>query len=460
MKTNQYVDSIRFYPEPCPFYLRNQMIPHKRFKYWQYRQGPEEKYYQPNPKLVEFSQELETKVSQALDRANLSSDAGIKEFIDNILAAFADVWVKAGSDPIGKSITLILSEAHGEIAHLVSSYAPSQIIKDVAEVAGRVIKFLKIIAPSSTSLNIPVFSQTYTNLDERDERVTLSKEELAAIIGISFLSGVGITLLIQGKLVVVIGSAVTSVAAGVVWLYNTSQPVARESLELMVKYIVPFNFCFRKSPGNLSLVKTCLVNEFKLSEIEASRLIAVYDEGKVRGLSWATEKGIFIEKLTGNLLTPRRRLTPYYPLPSPYYLYSPYPLPPCNSRYFQQQFSHYRQAWEIFSCLLANKKWLKINFPEGFSVIARLDYIATDMTTGFAKRENITINCDNKTIETKEQAQSCLNKWVQVKLPNNIILRLYLTYFAEKYIGGNFATEDLLALSEKVTDIECYEKPI
>lgn len=129
-------------------------------------------------------------------------------------------------------------------------------------------------------------------------------------------------------------------------------------------------------------------------------------------------------------------------------------------REVEEDYYSYRQYLEIFKCLNAGYNWIKVNFSEGFSLSARLDSIAPDITTGFVRRKNITLICDGNTLETKEQAQGCLNKLVQVKLPNGIVLRIYLTHFDENYIGGNIVTSDLLALSEKVTNIECSPEPI
>ena len=136
----------------------------------------------------------------------------------------------------------------------------------------------------------------------------------------------------------------------------------------------------------------------------------------------------------------------------------PYLLQPYNY-YLQQQHPYYRQVGTIFQCLSSGNNWLKINFTDGLSLTARLDYLGTNMAGGYVRQQNLTITCDGKTLQTKEQAQGCLKKWVQLTLPNQVILRLYLTYFDENYVGGYFPTEDLLAISEKVKTIECSAQP-
>lgn len=120
----------------------------------------------------------------------------------------------------------------------------------------------------------------------------------------------------------------------------------------------------------------------------------------------------------------------------------------------------YRQAWEIYQCLFQNKNWVKINFADGLSFVARIDYLGSDITSGFISRKDITLLCQGTPIETIPQSKDCLEKWIQIKLPNNIILSFYLNHFSEKYIGGYFSTNDLLVLSEQVRDIECYDQPL
>ena len=462
-RTIQNVHLMTFHPELCPFYIRNQILPYQSSKYRSYRQEVEEGYYQPNPKLAEFSKELETKVAQALGRANLTSEAGMKEFIHGIEGAFYDVWLKAGEDPIGKSITYLLSSTEAEISGLLANYTASQVIKDVARLAGNVIKFFRIIAPQTEAFSVPVFSQE-SRAQTSGDNITVTTGELALLLGLTFTSGVGIGFVIAGKGLVVLGASVAALGSAVLWLYNESKEGAKLALEITIKYIRPFNSCMIKHRNNLERVKNCLIKEYGLTIGDANLLLDFYKEGKTKALPWATKNGIFFNKTTDVLkvfqgLIPTR-VNPYSMMPVPYYQQSFYSPQLYHQYYFQRQYSHYRQYLEIFKCLDEGKKWIKINFPEGFSLTTRLDYISPDMTTGFVRRQNIILICDGKTLETKEQAQSCLNKLAQVKLPNGITVRIYLTYFDEKYIGGNLVTNDLLALSEKVTSIECSAAPI
>lgn len=66
-----------------------------------------------------------------------------------------------------------------------------------------------------------------------------------------------------------------------------------------------------------------------------------------------------------------------------------------------------------------------------------------------------TLTCEGEVIRNKQQAQKCLKKWVQITLPNQIILSFYLVYYDDNLIGGYFSTNSLLALSNRVSGITC-----
>lgn len=467
-RTGENVRLMRFHPKRCPFYMDNQMLPCQHSEYWSYRQEVEESYYEPNPKLVEFSKELETKVSQALERVDISSEKSMKIFIGEVRAAFNDVWLKTKVSRVGSAVSNLFLYTRDEIDKITTylpwgANKPSEVIKDVARVAGNAIKFLRIIAPQPETFSVPAFSQVSHNQPSGDS-LTLTTSQLAILLGLTFTAGVGIGLVIAGKGIIVLGGAVAGLGSASLWLYNESKEGAKLAMELTVKYIRPFNACMKKYRNNLEKVKNCLVKEYDLTVGEANRLLDLYKEGKEKALPWAIKEGIFFNKTADVLkvlpgLVPTR-VNPYFMMPIPYYDQTFYSPNRYTQYYFQQQYPPYRQYLEIFKCLDEGRKWIKINFPEGFSLTTRLDYIAPDMTMGLVRRQNITLTCDGKTLETKEQGQSCLNKLVQVKLPNGITVGIYLTYFDEKYVGGNLVTNDLLALSEKVTSIECSAEPI
>lgn len=108
---------------------------------------------------------------------------------------------------------------------------------------------------------------------------------------------------------------------------------------------------------------------------------------------------------------------------------------------------------EILGCL---NKWTTITFADGTKVQAYLTSLDFTSVTGFVTRSSIrTLTCQGVTIETAQQAEACMNNWVQVTLPNGITLSLNMTSYDDTYIGGTLRTSELMALSDRIAQVEC-----
>lgn len=109
---------------------------------------------------------------------------------------------------------------------------------------------------------------------------------------------------------------------------------------------------------------------------------------------------------------------------------------------------------EIMKCL---NKWATINFTDGTKVQAYLTSLDLfGSTAGYLTRGSYrSVTCQGAPIMTAQQAQGCMNRMVQVTLPNGVNLTMTMTYFDDKYIGGTFQTSQLIALSNQISAIQC-----
>jgi hypothetical protein len=100
-------------------------------------------------------------------------------------------------------------------------------------------------------------------------------------------------------------------------------------------------------------------------------------------------------------------------------------------------------------------KWSTIRFTDGTVVQVYLTSINFTNAAGFVPHNIATVTCDGSVIQNTQHAQTCLNKWVQVQLPNGVRLSMYMTSYDDNYIGGSMQTSELLGLSGQIAGIEC-----
>jgi hypothetical protein len=116
----------------------------------------------------------------------------------------------------------------------------------------------------------------------------------------------------------------------------------------------------------------------------------------------------------------------------------------------------YGYRFNITSIMGCMNKWVTINFTDGTAIQAYLTSADFNQATGFLSRNSIrSVSCGGTVIQNAQQAQACMNQWVQVELPNNISMPMYLTQYEDQYIGGSFQTRALLGLSNQISGVQC-----
>lgn len=128
---------------------------------------------------------------------------------------------------------------------------------------------------------------------------------------------------------------------------------------------------------------------------------------------------------------------------------------------YRNPFNAYRlNIMDLISCLQQGYKWIEFTFPDGRIITTRVDAMEGEYVTGYILHNNVTVTCSGQVIQSSQEAQNCLNKWVKITIPNNIVLDFYLTHFDNFSIGGSFYQSALFPLLLQQITHQCFaEQP-
>lgn len=254
--------------------------------------------YEPNQILHQISYELQLKVIQAIQNADLSTEFGIRKVLDDIALAFYDAANLASSHDVSKFLYPMLEDVYNQMYEMVSKIEegpnkPSDIILQEVELAGKAIRIIKLIAPGIPSEKVLAVRESY-----RPERQpTISKEQLLTTLGIGLGFAVGLAggVAIGGGVAATIGLGTIggAVGAATYWIINTAVPKVSE---VIWNYGIPCAECYKKHPNDWANFEICLVNQFNIEKGEAARLAVLYREAVAKGLPLALQKVVYTLK--------------------------------------------------------------------------------------------------------------------------------------------------------------------
>lgn len=110
----------------------------------------------------------------------------------------------------------------------------------------------------------------------------------------------------------------------------------------------------------------------------------------------------------------------------------------------------------FMSYLRCMNRWTTIQFVDGSMVQVFVTNANFQNASGFVTRGSYkTLTCDGQHITNEQQAQNCMNRWVQVGLPNGVTISLFLTSYSNEYIGGTLQVGELTGLAGHIASVNC-----
>ncbi|WP_127581300.1 hypothetical protein [Paenibacillus koleovorans] len=114
------------------------------------------------------------------------------------------------------------------------------------------------------------------------------------------------------------------------------------------------------------------------------------------------------------------------------------------------------QRPSLMSLMACMNRWVTVTLRDGTQLQVLVTQAGMNYATGFVSRASYrAVYCGGAAIQNEQQAQSCLNQWVQVELLNGIRLNLFLTSYNDRMIGGGLNPRELIGYAGLLADYHC-----